>query len=465
MNKCADAAQLKILVFATQDSPLAARIAIALANAGFFVAAITPYGNPVREVRKVRQQFAYRTRPRLKSIIGAIHQWIPNLLVCTDDAAVRELQTLHQRTQDSRDKSVKEIPELIERSLGPPTSFSAIRDKSAFSALAERQGLRCPKTFVFPANRTFETRLVEPSYPIVVKADHSDGGRCVRIVGSDADLRATVWELQMPDTWRGRRFFGSMLGSEALRPFRLPIRRTISLQGFIDGRPANRAVVCWQGKVLAGISVEAVEETYQCGPASVVRLIDHAEMTMFCERMVKRLHLSGFVGFDFILDSANRAWILEMNPRVTQVCHFLLADGTDLAASLYMHMSGQRPQTNRQLQPSKIAPINRGLISLFPNEMIRSPSSNYLRSCQHDVPWEEPELVSSLLNKGMRMGAARRARTFLQYRFPSAVGALVRLGLIDGRTEENPTAISRADTSSVMLHLQDTFADRERTTG
>ena len=194
------------------------------------------------------------------------------------------------------------------------------------------------------------------------------------------------------------------------------------------GRPSNRAVVCWQGKVLAGISVEAVEVTHERGPASVVRLIDHPEMTMISESMVKRLNLSGFVGFDFILDSSNVAWLLEMNPRVTQISHFFLADGTTLAGSLYGQMK-------RQLPRLPLGAVHQDLVALFPNEIIRSPSSKYLRSCQHDVPWEEPDLVRTVLNRVFRAGIRKRARSFLEYYFPPLVGALVRLGIIDARTE------------------------------
>jgi glutathione synthase/RimK-type ligase-like ATP-grasp enzyme len=423
MSNCANAAQLKILVFATQNNPLAARISIALAYVGFRVAALTPPGHPARQARKIQRHFAFHTRSRMKSIIRAIDRWSPDLLACTDDLAVRELQTLHHRTAASDNNAGRRVADLIELSFGLPTSFSAIRNKSDFLALAELEGLRCPKTIVVPAARIFESAPAGLSYPIVVKADHSDGGRCVRTVNSDADLRAAVWELQTPSTWRGRRFFGVMLGSEALGLHMLPLRRTISLQERIMGRPCNRAVICWKGKVLAGISVEAVEVTYAHGPASVVKLMDHFEMAMACERMVKRLHLSGFVGFDFILDSANRAWLLEMNPRVTQTCHFLLADGTNLAGSLYTQM-------NRQPPPVRLAPIHRDLIALFPNEILRCPSSNYLQSCQHDVPWEEPELVRSVLNEALRIGIRKRARKFLEYHFPPIVGALVRLGLI-----------------------------------
>jgi glutathione synthase/RimK-type ligase-like ATP-grasp enzyme len=425
MSKRSNSAQMKILVFATQDNVLAARISIALTNVGFRVAALTFRGHCVRKARIVLQHFAYDASLPLKSIIRAIDRWNPHLLVCTDDFAVGQLQSLRQRTAASRDKAGKHIRNLIELSLGPPASFLAMRNKSDFLTLAEREGLRCPKTIVLPAAHEFASVHAKWNYPLVVKADESDGGRCVRVVNSDTDLRTAVWELQTPCTWRARRFFGNLLGSGL---FMLPLRRTISLQEHIVGRPANRAVVCWQGKVLAGISVEAVEVTHERGPASVVRLIDHPDMTMVSDRMVKRLNLSGFVGFDFILDSANLAWLLEMNPRVTQISHFFLADGTNLAGSLYRQMK-------RQLPPSGLAAGQRDLIALFPNEIIRSPSSSYLRSCQHNVPWEEPDLVRTVLNRVLRKGILQRARALLEVYFPSLVGALVRLGIIDARRE------------------------------
>jgi glutathione synthase/RimK-type ligase-like ATP-grasp enzyme len=421
-------AELKILVIATQKNALAARISMGLADVGFRVAALTPYGHPVRRVRNIQNHFAYHARPWLRSIVRAIDRWSPDLLVCTDDLAVRELQALHRRMAASDDRVGRHISELIELSLGPATSFTAMCNKSDFLALVELEGLRCPRTIVIPATRALESVPAELSYPIVVKADHSDGGRCVRIAKSDADIRATIWELQTPSTWRSRRFFGAILGSQALSPLMLPLRRTISLQQYIPGRPSNRAVICWKGKVLAGISVEAVEVKHEFGPASVVRLIDHPEMAMVAEHMVKRLDLSGFVGFDFVLDSSNQAWIIEMNPRVTPVRHFPFADGTSLAGALYTQMTTLRPR-------SRLTPINRGLIALFPDEIVRCPSSEYLRSCQHDVPWNEPEFVCSVVKQALQTRILRRVRTFLERYLPNAVGALVRVGLIGGRME------------------------------
>jgi glutathione synthase/RimK-type ligase-like ATP-grasp enzyme len=420
--------ELKILVFATHNNPLAARISMALGYAGFHVAALTSSGHPARKVRTIPRRFVYRSRS--KSIVRAIDRWSPDLLVCTDDPAVSELQNLHKRMVSSGDEAGRQISELIELSLGRPASFPAMGSKSNFLALVQLEGLRCPKTIVIPATREFKSAPVELTYPVVVKADHSDGGRCVRVVNRDADLRPVVWELQTPSTWRARRFFGALLGSEALSPLMLSLRRTISLQEYIVGRPSNRAVICWKGKVLAGISVEAAEVTYEHGPASVVRIIDHSEMADACERMVKRLHLSGFVGFDFIIDAANRAWLLEMNPRVTPICHFSLTDGTNLAGALYTQMQRQPPR-------SRPASINRELIALFPNEITRCPSSDYLPNCQHDVPWEEPELVRIVLKQLRRIEIRRRARGFVEYYLPAVVGGFVRIGLLGARMASN----------------------------
>lgn len=426
MSTCEHAEQLKILVFATENNPLAARISIALTCVGFQVAALTRPGHPVRKVRKIPSHFGYHTGFRLKSIIRAIDRWSPDLVVCTDDLAVRELQDLHERTAMFDDSANRRFTELIERSFGPPASFAAMRNKSSFLALAKLEELRCPKTIVVPATRACEPVPAELTYPVVVKADNSDGGRGVRIVNRDADLRPVIWELQAPSTLRGSRLFGAMLGSQALSVLKLPLRRTISLQQYLVGRPGNRAVICWKGKVLAGISVEVVEVTHERGPASVIRLVDHLEMATVCERMVKRLHLSGFLGFDFMIDSANRAWLLEMNPRVTQICHFSLADGTDLAGALYEQMKRQPPR------PRPVS-IDRELIALFPNEIIRSPSSSYLLSCQHDVPWEEPELVRGVLSQMRRAQIRKQARTFAEYYLPAVVSGLVRIGLLGAR--------------------------------
>jgi glutathione synthase/RimK-type ligase-like ATP-grasp enzyme len=412
---------LKVLVIATQNSAMTARISMALDDAGFRVATLTPHGNPARRLRKVRDHFSYRLGSRGASTVRVIVQWSPDFLVATDDLAVRDLHALHRRITASKATSQRHIADLIELSLGSAAGFPVARNKSDFVTRAGGEGMRCPKTVIIPADGTFRPPA-ELSYPVVVKADNSYGGLCVRIADSEAAVRAAVWELQTPSRWhsRLRRLAGAILGSHAFAALNLPLRRTVSLQQYITGRSCNRAVVCWEGKVLAGISVEAVEVTHEHGPASVVRPIDHPEMAKAAEHMVKCLNLSGFVGFDFVLDSSSRAWVIEMNPRVTPICHLSPANGTNLAWSLYRQMGGLAPLP---------APASADCdpIALFPGEIIRSPSGAYIQSCHHDVPWNEPELVRGILSQALRMRLTTRLRTFAERRFPQFADVFTKL--------------------------------------
>ena len=414
----------KVLVIATQRTISGARLATALADAGFSVAALTPFGHPVRWSRKIQNHFAYT--PFFSSMIRAIVKWNPDLLVCTDDLAVAKLQTLYHRTATSRNATRQRISKLVTTSLGPPTSFFAMQRKSHFLALVEEEGLRSPKTIVLPAGDAFETAVSSLTYPIVVKADHSYGGLCVRIANEPTELRVAAWELQTPARWRGvfRRLFGAVLAARALASLKLRLLRTVSLQRYVPGRPGNRAVVCWNGKVLAGISVEVLRVTSDTGPASVVRVIDHPEMTIVAETLVRRLNLSGFLGFDFILDKSDHAWIIEMNPRATPICHFLLSDVKDLAGCLYTQMTGLHPASRPALK-------SESPIALFPNEVVRCPSSEFLNLGHHDVPWSEPHLVRRVFDQAFRMGLFPRMRGHLERHFPVLLRALVRLGLVD----------------------------------
>jgi len=83
---------------------------------------------------------------------------------------------------------------------------------------------------------------------------------------------------------------------------------------------------------------------------------------------------------------SGRAYLIEMNPRTTQVGHLAMGPGRDLSAAMYAAVSGEA------VQPS--SPVTeKDIIALFPQEWIRDAASPYLRSAYHDVPWEAPELV------------------------------------------------------------------------
>src|ERR1700686_1006858 len=93
----ADVRKPSVLVISTKRWPISARIALELAKAGFLVAAISPSGSFIDRTRAVRRRYSFRIGARRSSIVRAISDWSPDLLVCADDQSVKELHRLHSQ--------------------------------------------------------------------------------------------------------------------------------------------------------------------------------------------------------------------------------------------------------------------------------------------------------------------------------------------------------------------------------
>jgi biotin carboxylase len=157
---------------------------------------------------------------------------------------------------------------------------------------------------------------------------------------------------------------------------------------------------------LAGLHFEVINKRSSAGPATVVRLIENPEMKSAVERLVRRLNLSGPHGFDFMLEATTgNAYLVEINPRITQVGHLALGEGRDLALALFAAMSGS---------PVQLAPpvTDNDVITLFPQEWMRDPASALIQSGYHDVPWEEPELVRACVHYAQRHSLAKTPQTW-----------------------------------------------------
>jgi hypothetical protein len=170
----------------------------------------------------------------------------------------------------------------------------------------------------------------------------------------------------------------------------------LSAQTFVAGHEATSTIACWKGTVLASLHFEVLRKCNAAGHATVVRLIDHPEITTAVEKIVRRMGLSGFCGFDFMLEaSTGHAYLIEINPRSTQVGHITLGAGHDLPAALYGAVTGQPVRVS--------APVTANdTIAIFPHEWARDPKSEYLRTGYHDVPWDTPELVHACIHRSRK---------------------------------------------------------------
>src|SRR5208282_3146658 len=85
--------------------------------------------------------------------------------------------------------------------------------------------------------------------PAVLKLDGSWGGKDVVVVRSESEIPRAFWEMRLRRSFfRGLKRYLTSRDVEALR---LRQKQAISVQSFVAGKPANVAVACWRGKVLA----------------------------------------------------------------------------------------------------------------------------------------------------------------------------------------------------------------------
>ena len=234
---------------------------------------------------------------------------------------------------------------LIERSLGSPESFPIVHSRAAFMELARRRGDPGSDNRDYRnAAKISRTGSSVSVFPTVLKADGTfgrrgcpDGAHGRRGAASVSEIAGTA------AVWR-----------ERCKRALLDRDRTLLRPSLLRRRPTvNRVSPLWRGMrrparsfagratVLASLHFEVLRKCSAAGHATVVRLIENTEMSTAVERVVRRMGLSGFYGFDFMLEAGTgHAYLIEINPRATQVGHITLGAGRDLPAALYGAVSG-----------------------------------------------------------------------------------------------------------------------------
>lgn len=376
-----------------------ARLAVALANAGFVIDAVCPSKHPLANTDAIRQTYSYRGLDPLTSFADAISAAKPDLIVPGDDRATQHLHLLYDQERYKGDAG-KPICALIEHSLGASENFPVLYARTKFIQLAQEQGVRVPKTEIINDHADLKKWIAQTDLPMVLKADGTSGGDGVRIVRTFEDAKRVLRSLQAPPLL-ARAVKRALVDQDRtlVWPSLRRRRSVVNAQAFVAGREATTSVACWKGEVLASLHFEVINKTVSSGPASVLRLIDNAEMSAAAEKMARRLNLSGLHGFDFMLETqTGNAYLIEINPRLTQVVHLTLGLGRDIPAALFSAISGQ------PISPSaKVTEEN--TIALFPQEWIRDPASPFLQSAYHDVPWDKPELIRACVRSRRKQAA------------------------------------------------------------
>jgi hypothetical protein len=279
---------------------------------------------------------------------------------------------------------------LIKRSLGAPESYPIVSSRYDLLKLAREEGIRVPDTKLIRTLDDLKTWHAEETRPAVLKADGTWGGNGVRIAYTPRQAQQFFSELSRRPS--GLEVIKRLLMNRDrfwLRHWWGRTTPAIIAQEFIRGRPANCAVLCWEGKVLSGIGVEVVSERWLNGPATVVRVVNNSQMLLSAERLTRRLGLSGFFGLDFMIeDGGDTAYLIEMNPRCTQLCHLHFGKDRDMIGALSAQLSGQALRETPPVTQNE-------MIAYFPEAWICK--SQFLESSFHDIPLGEPDLIEALL--------------------------------------------------------------------
>jgi hypothetical protein len=378
-----------VLVVTTTTWVPTARLAVALGDAGLRVEALCPSDHPLATTQSASRIHPYQGLAPLGSVVRAIAAAKPDLVVPGDDLAARHLHELH-----GRESCPQDVKDLIERSLGAPETFPVIHERAAFMELARAEGILVPTTEIVRTVDEVKNAVEHVGSPAMFKADGTSGGEGVRMVRTVAEAESAFRKLHAPPLLaRALKRAALDQDSTLIWPSLRRQRAMVIAQSYVAGHEATSTIACWKGKVLASLHFEVLRKSHAAGHATVVRLIEHTDMAEAVEKMVRRMGLSGLCGFDFMLEaSTGNAYLIEINPRATQVGHIALGAGHDLPAALYGAVTGQ---------PSRITPAvtTNDTIALFPHEWARHPQSEFLRTGYHDVPWDTPELVHACIRR------------------------------------------------------------------
>lgn len=379
-----------VLLTNTSWWPCAARMAMVLGKLGCSVSAVCPAtGHPLLKTRAVRRLFPYSALHPASSLISAIEAVNPDIIIPCDDRAVEHLHQLYARGPGV---SASNISSLVERSLGSPASYSVVSSRYNLMKVAGEEQIRIAATRRVRTVEDLRSWQAELEFPWVLKADGTWGGHGVKFARNYREAERLFQEMSRP--------LGVTRFAKRLIVNRDPFwvqswwnrsRPVVTVQPVIAGRPANCAVACWQGKVLAGTAVEVISAQGLTGSATIVRVVDSPEMMLAANRLAHRLGLSGFFGLDFMIEERSGApYLIEMNPRCTPLCNLRLGEGRDLVGALTAQLCGKPLQASPSVTQNDV-------IAYFPQSWHWDRKSQLLESSFHDVPWEEPDLVRELL--------------------------------------------------------------------
>ena len=365
---------LKALLVNLVATFVGTRTPAALAASGFETALVAYpeswflHSGHLAQRYRLRVERGARVEAVGRDLAEIIRRWEPDLIVPQDATAYQVLNFLAMPA--ARAFVSPELRLRVKRSLGGnrPAALGALR-ATLQSTLGELGLPAIPSSAVTCVDDVVRFADQE-GWPVVLKRENSQNGEGVAIC---ADRAGAVTVL---DDWRGA--------------------ASVMVQKYLDGPVIRHSLSALDGRVLAevtGIQIHGRRDDPRQAP-TVVKLTAIPAVSEMAARLVGHWRLSGFSGLDFLGDPASgNYYLIDHNPRINSLSHLGFLVGRDLRAALHDALSGQ-VSTPR---PELVVPD--GHVALFPFEWQRDPRSPYLARCPSDTPWDDPRLMTAILNR------------------------------------------------------------------
>jgi carbamoylphosphate synthase large subunit len=371
----------RVLLLATGRWVSTARLAMALRQAGCDVQLMSLRKHPAQLTGTLSAQYLYKPLKPLQSLREAVAASNPTSVVPVDELAVSHLEELLQAADDA------DFQRLIRSSLGGAEVFQAAHSRMTLLQAAQAEGVAIPETMPCVGLGDVNIAVEHLGLPVVLKADSTAGGQGVRVLHTLMEARKSWANLHRPPglpraMWRA----GAWGQWTHLRAWAGKRHRGVTAQKFLAGGERTAMAVAHEGNVLACVCLEVIRTWKARGPSSVLRVVSDAAMESAVRAVVRRLGVTGFCGFDFMLADDGTPLLIEMNPRPTQLAHLPLGEGKDLVAAYARAVLGVQAADRE-------AATARDTIALFPQELQRDPRSELITGAYHDVPWQAPELI------------------------------------------------------------------------
>ena len=138
-------------------------------------------------------------------------------------------------------------------------------------------------------------------------------------------------------------------------------------------------------------AVEVLASEGPTGAAFMVRAIRDERMIRDAQKLAHKLQLNGFCGLDYVIEKSSHVpYLIEVNPRCTQLGHLPLAGGRDLAAALCEKLTGRINEAESHSLEGRI-------VAFFPQVERLATRGAISEGVYKDIPQGQPRLLSELM--------------------------------------------------------------------